>query len=240
MCQLVGLRELPSLACWHDCATRKHTPAQHRFWFISYSQCPPSPSCFHACIPAHWIAHRVLIYLPWVECGAASLQGEDQIRDCRTRQPVDLLKRLSSLPFQCVHIFSCVRYFLFRTGRKLFPSKSYSRHLFKKIVFVLKESMIVTSNTKISRTFLCDELVQPDATDLSTFTHQDSLPQHSCKIKTCMSQCDSMLLMDNRLSLLELSPSELDSPLTGKLKAFTVTYPQSAYLKKNLVVKVRS
>ena len=74
--------------------------------------------------------------------------------------------------------------------------------MFGEIVFLIKESMIVSSNTKISRTFLCDELVQPDATDPSICEYQDSQSHCSCQIRTCMSQYDSMQLMDDRLSLL--------------------------------------
>ena len=92
--------------------------------------------------------------------------------------------------------------------------------------------MIVSSNTKISRTFLCDELVHPDATDASICTYQDSPSHCSCQIKTCMSQSDSIKLMEDRLSPLELSPSEFDFYMTGKLKASTITYSQLASLKK--------
>ena len=86
-------------------------------------------------------------------------------------------------------------------------------------MFLIKEGMIVSSNAKISRTFLCDELVQPYATDPSTCMYQDSPSRCSCQIRTCMSQYDSMQLMDHRLSLLELSPSEFHSPMTRKLKS---------------------
>ena len=55
-----------------------------------------------------------------------------------------------------------------------------------------------------------------------------------------MSQYDSMQLMDHRLSLLELSPSQFDSPMTGMLKASTNTYSQLTSLKKKLVVKIGS
>ena len=125
-------------------------------------------------------------------------------------------------------------YFWLSAWRKLFETKSYGRLTsFGEIVFLIKESMIASSNTKISRTFLCDELVQLDATDPSTCTYQDSPSHCSCQIRTCMSQYDSMQLMDRRLSLLELSPSEFDSPMTGMLKAFTNTYSQLASLKKS-------
>ena len=70
--------------------------------------------------------------------------------------------------------------------------------------------MIVSSNTKISRMFLCDELVQQDATGPSTCTYQDSPSHCSCQTKSCMSQYYSMQLMDDRLSLLEIPPSEFD------------------------------
>ena len=116
----------------------------------------------------------------------------------------NFMKRVSSLPFQCIHLFSCVRYFWCSTWRKLFETKSYGRcTLFGETVFLLEGSMIVSFNAKILRTFLCDELVQPDATDPSTCTYQDSPSHCSCQIRTCMSQYDSMQLMDHRLSLLK-------------------------------------
>ena len=65
--------------------------------------------------------------------------------------------------------------------------------------------MILSSNTEISRTFLCDELLEPDATVPSTCTYQDSLSDRFCQSKTCFSQYDSVQLKDDKISLLELS-----------------------------------
>lgn len=76
--------------------------------------------------------------------------------------------------------------------------------------------MIVSSNTKISRMFLCDEFLKPGATDPSTCTYQNSLSH-------CFSQHDSAQLMDYKISLLELSPSGLDFAMTKKLKSPTAS-----------------
>ena len=117
----------------------------------------------------------------------------------------------------------------------LFERKPYGRRtLFGETVSLLKESMIASSKTKTSSTFLYDELVQPYATDPSSCMYQDNPSHCSCQIKICMSQYDSMQLVDDRISLFHLSPSEFDPPpMKGKLTAFTITYSQLASLKKS-------
>ena len=61
--------------------------------------------------------------------------------------------------------------------------------------------MILSSNTEISGTLLCDELVQPDETDSSTCKYQDSLSHPSCQGNICLSQYDSGQLIGDRLSV---------------------------------------
>ena len=83
-------------------------------------------------------------------------------------------------------------------------------------------------------------------TDPSTCTYQDSSSYHSCQgtigfrvasdlLQSCFSQYDSRQLMDSRVSLLELSPSEFYLAVAWKPKAFTIYL----LLRKKLVIDAR-
>ena len=87
--------------------------------------------------------------------------------------------------------------------RKPFATESFVGIAFLGDIVLLwrEENIIVISNTEISSTFLCDELVQPDETDSSTCKYQDSLSHPSCQGNICLSQYDSGQLMGDRLSV---------------------------------------